>query len=108
MFLTAYGVLPNTGFWKVNFYLSQLINLSTLFSQILMGFRCPLYVLENYLRRLDNPEYKVEHSSFVTKIMEESFGFSLRKSAVLTIIIIISAITLSGGYVYFFVSTVIK
>ena len=100
MMLTVFDCLPREGIWKFNVYFSFWFILAFLLARILMGLQCPLYVLEDYLRKLDDPEYVVKHSSFVTRALHQR-GFSLRQEAVFVVGTMIASVilaTVAVGY----------
>lgn len=64
-------------------------------SQLLMGVKCPLQVLSNYLRKKDDPDYQIVCDSFTLKWIRRIFGITLNQSIVFICVIIMAVIGLA-------------
>lgn len=54
--------------------------------QVIYGFKCPLVVLEEYLRQLDDPNYIITWTPFTERLFMKLFGISISSNAIICII----------------------
>jgi len=62
------------------------------FVQSIYGFRCPLIILEEHLRQLDNPNYVIKHTPFTEGLFMNLFGISISDDLVTCIILLLAII----------------
>lgn len=60
--------------------------------QVMYGFKCPLVVLEEYLRQLDNPNYIITWTPFTERLFMKLFGISISSDAIICIIALLAII----------------
>lgn len=60
--------------------------------QVIYGFKCPLVVLEEYLRKLDNPDYIITRTPFTERLFMKLFGISISSNAIICIIALLAII----------------
>lgn len=60
--------------------------------QVFYGFKCPLVVLEEYLRQLDNPDYNITWTPFTERLFMKLFGISISSNAIICIIALLAII----------------
>lgn len=53
--------------------------------QVIYGFNCPLIVLEEYLRQLDDPNYIIRFTPFTERLFMKLFGISISKNVIICI-----------------------
>lgn len=60
--------------------------------QLICGFKCPLVILADQLRHLENPEYTVAYTPFTEKIFMKLFGISISSNLVFIVIALLAVI----------------
>lgn len=60
--------------------------------QIIYGLKCPLVVLSDYLRYLDNPNYKIFYQPFTEKLFMKLFGISISSNLILLVILLLAVL----------------
>ena len=78
--------------WKRIKIFHSCFNVMVLVAQAIYGFKCPLVVLEEYLRKLDNPNYIVTWTPFTERLFMRLFGISISSNAILCVIILCAVI----------------
>lgn len=70
----------------------SVFGISVFISQLILGINCPLTVLSNYLRKKDNPDYKIYWDSFTLMLARKYLGVTLNQSIIFTCIIILAIV----------------
>lgn len=60
--------------------------------QVIYGFKCPLVVLEEYLRKLDNPDYVIKMTPFTERLFMKLFGISISSNVIICIIALLAVL----------------
>ncbi len=60
--------------------------------QIICGFRCPLVILSDQLRHLQNPNYEITYTPFTEKIFMKLFGISISSNLVFIVISLLAVV----------------
>lgn len=78
--------------WKRTRVFHSYFCIMVLILQIIYGFKCPLIVLEEYLRKLGDPEYKIIWTPFTERIFMRLFGISISSNIVFIIIALLAVL----------------
>ena len=92
VFMVAGVLLPKK--WrktKIKIFHSYFCVMVLIF-QVIYGFHCPLVVLEEYLRQLDNPNYVRTMTPFTERLFMKLFGISISSNVILCIIVLFAII----------------
>lgn len=60
--------------------------------QLICGFKCPLVILSDQLRHLQNPEYEIVFTPFTEKIFMKLFGISISSNLVFIVIALLAVV----------------
>lgn len=60
--------------------------------QLICGLKCPLVILADQLRHLENPEYEIAFTPFTEKIFMKLFGISISSNLVFIVIALLAVI----------------
>lgn len=60
--------------------------------QVICGFKCPLVILADQLRHLQNPQYEILYTPFTEKIFMKLFGISISSNLVFLVISILAVV----------------
>lgn len=60
--------------------------------QIIYGLKCPLVVLSDYLKYLDNPNYQIYYQPFTEKLFMKLFGISISSNLILLVILLLAVL----------------
>lgn len=60
--------------------------------QLICGFKCPLVILSDQLRHLENPEYEIAFTPFTEKIFMKLFGISISSNLVFIVIALLAVL----------------
>lgn len=60
--------------------------------QIICGFKCPLVILSDQLRHLENPEYEIAFTPFTEKLFMKLFGISISSNLVFIVIALLAVV----------------
>lgn len=60
--------------------------------QIICGLKCPLVILSEQLRHLQNPAYEITYIPFTEKIFMKLFGISISSNLVFIIIALLAVV----------------
>lgn len=60
--------------------------------QLICGCKCPLVILADNLRHLQNPEYEIKFTPFTEKIFMKLFGISISSNLVFIIIALLAVL----------------
>ena len=63
--------------------------------QVICGLKCPLVILSDHLRHLQNPEYEIVYTPFTEKIFMKLFGISIYSNWVFLVISILAVLGIS-------------
>ena len=63
--------------------------------QVICGLKCPLVILSDHLRHLQNPEYEIVYTPFTEKIFMKLFGISISSNWVFLVISILAVLGIS-------------
>ena len=77
--------------WKRMRTFHRFFGVTVFVSQILYGLRCPLVVLEQKLRQLDNPSYEMQWTPFTQRLFK-TFGIYISRDVILCVISLIAVV----------------
>lgn len=60
--------------------------------QLICGLKCPLVILSDQLRHLQNPDYEIAYTPFTEKIFMKLFGISISSNLVLIVIALLAVV----------------
>lgn len=60
--------------------------------QIICGFKCPLVILSDHLRYLQDPTYEIVYTPFTEKLFMKLFGISISSNLVFLIISLLAVV----------------
>lgn len=60
--------------------------------QCICGLKCPLVILSDRLRQLQNPEYEIVYTPFTEKLFMKLFGISISSNLVFLVISILAVV----------------
>lgn len=60
--------------------------------QIICGLKCPLVILSDRLRQLQNPEYEIVYTPFTEKLFMKLFGISISSNLVFLVIALLGVV----------------
>lgn len=60
--------------------------------QLICGLKCPLVILADQLRQLQNPEYQVVYTPFTEKLFMKLFGISISGNIVFIVIALLAVV----------------
>lgn len=63
--------------------------------QVICGLKCPLVILSDQLRHLQNPEYEAVYTPFTEKIFMKLFGISISSNLVFIIIALLAVVAIA-------------
>lgn len=90
MFIGLLG-LKNPRFIRIKIF-HDYFCLMVLFLQLMCGFKCPLVILSDQLRHLENPKYEIAYTPFTEKIFMKLFGISISSNLVFIIIALLAVV----------------